>query len=75
MFVEVRWNDDIYSKPATTDRSVSVRRGYSDNDLIGNTNNKEITTAYQRAGNGYYSTTQKLYFYVNRSLGVHKPAL
>ena len=46
----MRWNDDIYSKPATTDRSVSAGRGYSNNDPIGNTDDKEITTAFQRAG-------------------------
>lgn len=48
--MEVRWNDDIYSKPATTDRSLFAGRGYSNNDPIGNTDDKEITTAYQRAG-------------------------
>lgn len=41
---------DVYFKFATTDRGVSVRCGYSNNNLIGNTDNKEITTAFQRAG-------------------------
>lgn len=49
--VEVRWSDDVYFKSATTDRSLSAGRGYSNNDPIGNTDDKEITTAYQRAGN------------------------
>ena len=58
----MRWINDVYFKFATTDRGVSVRCGYSNNNLIGNTDNKEITTAYQRAGIGYHSTTQRLYF-------------
>ena len=49
--MEVRWINDVYFKFAAADRGVSVRRGHSDNDLIGNTDNKEITTATQRAGN------------------------
>ena len=43
-------DDDIYFKSATADRSVFIRRGYGNNDLIGNTNNKKIASAFQRAG-------------------------
>lgn len=53
----MRWINDVYFKFAAADRGVSVRRGHSDNDLIGNTNNKEITTATTEGGHPftYYS--------------------
>ena len=43
-------DDDIYFKSATTDRSISVGRGYGNNDPVGYTNDKEIIKAFQRAG-------------------------
>ena len=46
----MRWNDDIYSKPATTDRSVSAGRGYNNNDIAGNTDDKEIIKATPEGG-------------------------
>ena len=51
--MEVRWINDVYFKFATTDRGVSVRCGYGNNDPVGYTNDKEITTAFQRAGINY----------------------
>ena len=53
----MRWIKDVYFKFATTDRGVSVRCGYSNNNLIGNTDNKEITTATTEGGHPftYYS--------------------
>ena len=41
--MEVRWSDDVYFKSATTDRSLSAGRGYSNNDPVSYTNDKEIT--------------------------------
>ena len=32
-----RWDDDIYFESTTADRSVSVRRGYSNDNTTGNT--------------------------------------
>lgn len=49
--MEVRWINDVYFKSAATDRSISVGCGYGNNDSVGYTNDKEITTAFQRAGN------------------------
>ena len=49
--MEVRWSDDVYFKSATTDRSISVGCGYGNNNPVGNTDDKEIIKAYQRAGN------------------------
>ena len=46
----MRRSDDVYIKLATTDRSVSVGCGYSNNDPVDYTNDKEITTAFQGAG-------------------------
>lgn len=51
--MEVRWINDVYFKSAATDRSISVGCGYGNNDSVGYTNDKEITTAFQRAGNNY----------------------
>lgn len=51
--MEVRWINDVYFKSAATDRSISVGCGYGNNDSVGYTNDKEITTAFQRAGNKY----------------------
>ena len=52
----MRWSDDIYSKPATTDRSVSAGRGYSNNDPVGNTDDKEIIKATTEGGHLYIVT-------------------
>lgn len=40
--MEVRGSDDVYFKSAATDRSISVGRGYGNNDPVGYTNDKEI---------------------------------
>lgn len=48
--MEVRWSDDVYFKSATTDRSISAGRGYSNNDLVDNTGDKEIVKATPEGG-------------------------
>lgn len=67
-------DDDIYFKFATADRSVFIRRGYSNNNLIGNTNNKKIASAFQRAGITYNQNFMLIPFFVpiSPALCLHK---
>ena len=60
--MEVRWSDDVYFKFTATDRSISVGCGYGNNDPVGYTNDKEITTATTEGGQTIsYSQTYEIF--------------